>query len=125
MNNKRGFQLRELTCLIVFLILSVLFSVAMIIAGFVCQYKKESTLKSTVYECGVAPLMPADIKFEIRYFNYAIAFLIFDIETVFLYPFAVYVNELGLFAIIEAFIFISILLFGLFFIIKKNLLRWL
>ena len=51
-------------------------------------------------------------------------FLIFDIETIFLYPFAVYLNSLGLFAIIEAFVFISILLVGLFIAIREKMLRW-
>lgn len=96
----------------------------MIGAGFLCQYKKKSTLKETTYECGVIPFDDARIKFDIRYFNYAILFLIFDIETIFLYPFAVTIDMLGIFAIIEAFLFVSILLVGLFFAIKKKLLRW-
>ena len=51
-------------------------------------------------------------------------FLIFDVETIFLYPFAVSLNSLGLFAVIEAFIFVAILLFGLYFAINKKMLRW-
>ena len=96
----------------------------MLVAGFLCQYKKESAVKNTTYECGVIPFEDARIKFDIRYFNYAILFLIFDIETVFLYPFAMTQNSLGLFAIAEAFIFVAILLFGLFFAINKKMLRW-
>jgi len=96
----------------------------MVVAGFLCQYKRESAVKNTTYECGLIPIGDARIKFDIKYINYAILFLIFDIETIFLYPFAVSVNSLGLFAIIEAFVFVSILLFGLFFAIKKKMLRW-
>lgn len=96
----------------------------MVVAGFICQYKKQNSVKETVYECGILPLSDARIKFDIKYFNYAILFLIFDIETIFLYPFAVSVNSLGLFAVVEAFIFLGILLLGLFFVIKQNLLRW-
>lgn len=117
--------MREFTCLAIFIILSVVFAIVMIAAGFLCQYKKESTLKKSVYECGVKVLCDADAEFDIKYFNYAIMFLIFDIETIFLYPFAVKMNSLGLFAIIEAFAFVLILLFGLFFVIKKGILRWL
>ena len=51
-------------------------------------------------------------------------FLVFDVETIFLYPFAVSVNRLGLYAVIEAFIFMFILLFGLIFAINKKMLRW-
>lgn len=116
--------MKELTCLAVFVILSALFAIAMIVAGFICQYKNNCEVKSSTYECGLKPISDARIQFDVKYFNYAIAFLIFDIETIFLYPFAVFVNNLGVFAIIEAFVFISILLFGLVFAIKKHFLRW-
>ena len=96
----------------------------MIIVGFICQYKKESNVKNTTYECGILPFEEARIKFDIKYFNYAILFLVFDIETIFLYPFAVSMNSLGLFAVVETFLFVGILLLGLFFAIKKNMLRW-
>jgi NADH-quinone oxidoreductase subunit A len=96
----------------------------MIAAGFICQYKKKSEIKNTIYECGINPEKDAKIRFDIKYFNYAIVFLIFDIETIFLYPYAIFVNGLGVFAIIEAFIFITILLIGLFLAINKRFLRW-
>ena len=117
--------MKELVCLSVFVILSALFAASMIVAGFICQYKKKNPVKETAYECGIQPISDARIQFDIRYFNYAIMFLIFDIETIFLYPFAVFENALGLFAIIEAFIFVFLLLFGLIFGIKKKVLRWL
>ena len=58
----------------------------MLVAGFLCQYKKESSVKNTTYECGIVPFEDARIKFDIKYFNYAILFLIFDIETIFHAP---------------------------------------
>ena len=116
--------MKELVCLAVFIILSTLFAIAMVIAGFICEYKKKTFAKNSTYECGVKPSGDAQIRFDIKYFNYAVMFLIFDIETIFLYPFAVFVNGLGLFAIIEAFIFIAILLLGLFLAVNKKLLRW-
>ncbi len=116
--------MKELVCLAIFIILSALFAAAMVIAGFICQYKKDSAVKNSTYECGINPTNDARVRFDIKYFNYAIMFLIFDIETIFLYPFAVFVNALGLFAIIEAFVFISMLLIGLFLAVNKKLLRW-
>ena len=116
--------MKELVCLAIFIILSALFAAAMVIAGFICQYKKDSAVKNSTYECGMNPTNDARVRFDIKYFNYAIMFLIFDIETIFLYPFAVFVNALGLFAIIEAFVFISMLLIGLFLAVNKKLLRW-
>ena len=116
--------MKELACLSIFVIVSALFAVLMIAAGFICQYKKTSEVKNSVYECGMVPFGEARVRFDIKYFNYAIIFLIFDVETIFLYPFAVSVNSLGLFAIIEAFIFVLILLLGLGIVIKKKFLRW-
>ena len=116
--------MKELVCLAVFIILSTLFAIAMVIAGFVCEYKKKDSVKNSTYECGLKPLEETKIRFDIKYFNYAVMFLIFDIETIFLYPFAVFMNALGLYAIIEAFIFIIILLIGLFLAINKKMLRW-
>lgn len=116
--------LKELVCLAIFVILSFLFAVIMVAAGFLCQYKKESSVKNSAYECGIVSCGDAKIKFNIRYFNYAILFLVFDIETIFLYPFALSLNSLGVFAAVEAFLFVLILLLGLYFAINKNMLRW-
>ncbi len=117
--------MKELVCLSVFLILSTLFALLMVAAGFICQYKKKCAVKDTTYECGLQPLSDARILFDVKYFNYAVLFLIFDIETIFLYPFAASVNSLGLFAIVEAFIFVALLLLGLFFAVNRKMLRWL
>lgn len=116
--------MKELICLAIFVIFSTLFAIIMVTAGFICQYKKENPVKNSAYECGIVPFSDARIKFDIKYFNYAILFLIFDVETIFLYPFALYLDSLGLFAVIEAFLFVFILLLGLFFAIKKKMLRW-
>ena len=116
--------MKELVCLAIFIILSALFAIAMVIAGFICQYKQKSRIKSDTYECGIAPLSEAWIQFDVKYFHYAVLFLIFDIETIFLYPFALFINEFGLFAVVEAFIFIGLLLFGLIYAIQKKVLRW-
>lgn len=116
--------MKELSCLTIFIILSAMFAIVMVLAGFICQYKKDCPVKNSAYECGIVPFDDARVKFDVRYFNYAILFLIFDIETVFLYPFALYWNRLGVFAVIEAFIFVMILLLGLFYAIRKRMLRW-
>ncbi len=111
-------------CLVVFIAMSAIFAVAMVVAGFICQYKKNTPGKVTTYECGTIPFNDSRVRFDIKYFHYAILFLIFDIETIFLYPFAVSIDSLGIFAIFEAFLFLLILLLGLFFVIKRNFLRW-
>ncbi|MBQ7127004.1 NADH-quinone oxidoreductase subunit A [bacterium] len=117
--------MRDFTCLSIFIILSALAAIIMIVAGFICQYKNKTDIKNTTYECGIAPFGDAHVKFDVKYFNYAILFLIFDIETIFFYPFAVSLDFLGLYAVIESFLFLLILFLGLYFVIKKDLLRWL
>lgn len=116
--------MKEFVCLVVFILLATIFAIAMIVCGFICQYKKTNSVKNTTYECGLQCFSDAKLQFDIKYFNYAVLFLIFDIETVFLYPFAYSINKLGIFAIIEAFVFVSLLLFSLLFAINKKFLRW-
>ncbi len=116
--------MKELVCLAIFVSVSALLAVVMVLCGFLCQYKKKNPVKESAYECGIVPYGDAKIRFDIKYFNYAVLFLIFDVETIFLYPFAVTINALGLFALIETFLFVSILLLGLFFVIRRKMLRW-
>ena len=117
--------MKEFVCLVIFIGLSTILAIAMIVLGFLCQYKKESLVKNSTYECGLTPFGDARVKFDIRYFNYAIFFLVFDIEAILLYPFALSLNSLGVFAAIEAFVFVGILLLGLYYAINKKMLRWL
>ncbi len=76
------------------------------------------------YESGCEPKGGAWIQFNIRYYMFALAFVIFDVETVFLYPWAVAFNQLGLLAFIEALIFIAILVIGLVYAWRKGALEW-
>lgn len=78
----------------------------------------------TTYESGCEPIGGAWIQFNIRYYMFALAFVIFDVETVFLYPWAVAFSQLGLFAFIEALIFIAILVLGLVYAWRKGALEW-
>nr|QWZ47586.1 NADH-plastoquinone oxidoreductase subunit 3 [Plagiomnium acutum] len=80
--------------------------------------------KLTSYESGIEPMGDAWIQFQIRYYMFALVFVIFDIETVFLYPWAMSFNELGLSAFIEALVFIFILILGLVYAWRKGALEW-
>lgn len=121
---RRGISLKELIFLLVFIVLSTMFACAALVASFICSPKAESKEKSSTYECGMKLFSDARIQFDIKFFNYAILFLIFDIETIFLFPFAINFGQLQLFAIVEVFIFVALLLFALIFAIKKEILRW-
>lgn len=79
---------------------------------------------STTYESGMEPIGGAWIQFNIRYYMFALVFVIFDVETVFLYPWAVAFSQLGLLAFIEALIFIAILVVALVYAWRKGALEW-
>lgn len=78
----------------------------------------------TTYESGMEPIGGAWIQFNIRYYMFALVFVIFDVETVFLYPWAVAFSQLGLLAFVEALIFIGILVIGLVYAWRKGALEW-
>jgi len=80
--------------------------------------------KDTPYECGIVPLGSARERFSVKFYLVAMIFILFDIETVFLYPWAVVYGELKLFAFIEMFIFVVLILSGFFYVIKKGALDW-
>ena len=80
--------------------------------------------KLSPYECGVQPVGDARGRFSVKFYLIAILFIIFDIEVVFLYPWAVVYKKLGVFGLVEMGIFILMLLAGYFYIIKKGALKW-
>lgn len=116
--------LKELVFLLVFIVLSTAFAVAALIASFICSPKTDIEEKKTTYECGMKLFSDARVQFDVRFFNFAVMFLIFDVEAIFLFPFAVNYSQLQLFAIMEVLIFLALLLFALVFAIKKDILRW-
>lgn len=104
--------------------LSVAFALCMLICAFIVRPKDKDHFKKSTYECGMFPFGQPKIRFHVQYFIYALLFLIFDVETLLLFPFAVAFDKLGIFAFIEVSIFILILVLGLFYAIRKGLLRW-
>jgi NAD(P)H-quinone oxidoreductase subunit 3 len=80
--------------------------------------------RRTTYESGMEPVGEAWIQFNIRYYMFALVFVVFDVETVFLYPWAVAFNQLGLLAFVEVLVFIAILVVGLVYAWRKGALEW-
>ena len=80
--------------------------------------------KAEAYECGIPTEGLTWLQFNVGYYLFAIIFLIFDVETVFIYPWAVAFRKLGLFAFVEMVLFIAILAFGLAYAWKKRMLEW-
>jgi NADH-quinone oxidoreductase subunit A len=87
--------------------------------------RSKGKIKNEAYESGVGPIIgTVDQKFSVKFYLLAILFLIFDIEAVFMYPWAVSVRELGWFGFTEMVVFMLLLLAGLIYILKKGVLNW-
>lgn len=109
---------------LVFLLVCALLPIAALVASSFVAPSKRGALRKTTYESGIDPFGQAWIQFNIRYYMFALVFVIFDVETVFLYPWAVAFHRLGLLAFIEALIFIAILVVGLVYAWRKGALEW-
>lgn len=86
--------------------------------------KRRTVLTHMTYECGEEPEGPAWLKFHPRYYVVALIFVLFDVEAAFLFAWALVIRELGLFAIIDMFVFVGILLLGWLYALKKGALKW-
>src|SRR3990170_7263608 len=93
-------------------------------ASSLLRPKKPSVVKSQSYECGINPVGDGWSQTHVRYYIFALLFLIFDVEAVFIFPWAVRLESLGSFALIEMVVFIAILLAGLVYAIRKGVLAW-
>lgn len=96
---------------------------AITIAGLLAP-RKPNALKDTTYECGIETVGETWVQFKAQYYIFALVFLVFDVETVFLYPWAVAFGQVTLFAVLEAILFILILVAGLVYAWRKGALEW-
>ena len=108
----------------IFLLLGTAVGVGMLVAGWFIRPRNPYPEKLLTYESGITPFMDAHQKFSIRYYITAMLFLIFDIEAVFMYPWAVAFNRIGMYGFVEMVIFIAILVVGYFYAWKKGALEW-
>lgn len=92
--------------------------------AFLLRPKKVSELKNIPYECGMEPSGESTGRYSVKFYIIAVLFVIFDVETVFLFPWAVKYKFLGLFGFVEMFIFLAILTLGLYYAWKKRALEW-
>ncbi len=110
--------------------IAVLLGIAVFIAlllpglSLVLGPKRPSARKLTAYESGMAPIGEAQRRLPVRFYLVAVLFILFDIETIFLLPWAITFRQLGLFGLAEALVFVAILLVGFVWIWKKGALEW-
>jgi NADH-quinone oxidoreductase subunit A len=100
------------------------FALAPLAVVWIVAPRKKSRSKGDIYECGLLTTGETWVRFRIQYYIYALMFLIFDIETVFLYPWAVTYGSLGLFALVEMIVFLAMLVIGLAYVWAKGMLKW-
>lgn len=108
----------------IFLAIAVVFPLIPIALAKLIAPKKAMPHKDEVYECGAEPIGIANIQFKPQFYLFALIFVIFDVEAVFLIPWAVAYRQLGLFALIEMVIFIAFLLVALAYAWRKRALEW-
>lgn len=107
-----------------FLLICALVPVLAIGVSYLIAPHRKGAERYTTYESGMEPIGAAWIQFNIRYYMFALVFVIFDVETVFLYPWAVAFHQLGLLAFVEALVFIAILVVALVYAWRKGALEW-
>lgn len=109
---------------VVMLVIAALIGIISVVVGGLFRPYKPDKVKLSVYECGMPEFSDARQRYNVRFYIIAMLFVIFDVETVFLFPWAVAFDVLGIFGLIEMIIFIIILVFGYFYAWKKGALEW-
>jgi NADH-quinone oxidoreductase subunit A len=99
------------------------FVVTTMVASHKLGPKKKSKIKLDVFECGIEAQGNARVPFAIKYFLVAILFVLFDVEVIFMYPWAVNFRELGLLGVIEVFTFVILLLVGFYYMLAKKAIK--
>ena len=110
--------------LIALTLAALLFSAGGILVGKVFNKGSKNLQKGEAYECGIPTKTSPWHQFNVGYYLFALLFLIFDVELVFLYPWAIYFRQLGIFGLVQMGIFLLILTVGYVYVWKKGALEW-
>ncbi|PWU02544.1 MAG: NADH-quinone oxidoreductase subunit A [Terriglobia bacterium] len=108
----------------IFLAIAILFPIAALLVAKLIRPSVPLPTKSEPYECGIKPLSDSRGRYTVRFYIIAILFVIFDVETIFLYPWAVRYRALGWFGVAEVSVFLAILVVGYIWAYKKGALEW-
>ncbi|MCB8919626.1 MAG: NADH-quinone oxidoreductase subunit A [Ardenticatenaceae bacterium] len=108
----------------IFLVLSPIFPAMPVILNHFLGPRKPNPLKQSTYECGIETVGDTWIQFKVQYYIFALIFVVFDVEAVFLFPIAAAYDQLTLFAVFEVVLFVVILAVGLAYAWRKGALEW-
>lgn len=110
--------------ILLFIGVALAFGVATLLISYLVQPRFPEAEKLSPYECGTEPFSDARMPFPVRYYIIAMLFVIFDIEVIFLYPWAVAFDKIGLIGLVEMLIFIGLFLIAYVYAWKKGALEW-
>lgn len=109
---------------LIFVLVGFAFGLGVLVLSWAVQPRKPDPTKLSSYECGIESVQQPRDRYSIRYYIIAVLFVIFDVETIFLFPWAVRYKALGLFGFVEMTIFIAILVIGYLYCWRKGALEW-
>ncbi len=107
-----------------FILVALGFAIFTLMVAGLVHPRRYNRVKLQAYECGIEPLTDARDRYSVRYYLVAMLFVIFDVETVFMFPWAVIMDELALFGLIEMLVFLFILVVGYVYAWRKGALDW-
>ncbi len=107
-----------------FVLVGMFIPIAALLIARLLAPRKPNAIKQSTYECGIETVGDSWVQFKAQYYIFGLVFLVFDVETVFLFPWAVSLMSLEMYAVFEGIIFILILLAGLVYAWKKGMLEW-
>ena len=110
--------------LLIHLIVAGGLAAGIVLLSWLIGYRKPTPAKLSPYECGMTPVGDARERFSVKFYLVAMLFILFDVEAVFLYPWAVILRQLKMFGFWEMLVYIGILLAGLWYIWKKGVIDW-
>jgi len=110
--------------LLVHFIFAGALATGIVLLSWLLGYRKPSRAKMSPYECGMAPVGDARERFPVKFYLVAMLFILFDVEAVFLYPWAVILRQLKMFGFWEMLVYVFVVLVGFFYIWKKGVLDW-
>ena len=117
-------MLKTYVPILLFIVIAIGFAVFTILFSRLVHPKKPNAVKLEPYECGIEPEGDARDRYSIRYYLIAMLFVIFEVETVFMFPWAVMLDELAWFGLIEMLFFLFVLVVGYFYAWRKGALEW-
>jgi NADH:ubiquinone oxidoreductase subunit 3 (subunit A) len=107
-----------------FLIVGIVVPVVPLVFAALVSPRKPNPIKQSTYECGIETVGESWVQFKAQYYVFALVFLVFDVEVVFLFPWALTLRQLPLYVVLEGILFIAILVAGLVYAWRKGLLEW-